>query len=35
MATLFLQDLGLALVEQTCPRRAQAIKKARNSQAFS
>ena len=34
MATFFLQDLGLALVTKTCPHRAQAIKRAKNGQAF-
>ena len=34
MATFFLQDLGLALVTKTCPHRPQAIKRAKNGQAF-
>ena len=34
MATIFLQDLGLALVARTCPRRPQAIRKAKNGPYF-
>ena len=31
MATFFIQDLGLARLAKMCPRRPQAIKKAKNS----
>ena len=33
MGTFFLQDLGLALVTNTCPHRPQAIKRAKNGQS--
>ena len=34
MATFFLQDLGLVLVTKTCPRRPQAIKRAKTVRRF-
>ena len=34
MASIFVQDPGLALVVTTCPRRPQAYKKANNGQAL-
>ena len=34
MATIFLQYLGLALVAETCRRRPQAIRKAKNGPYF-